>query len=133
MARKPKTTTKADASSPDQTGKNQGSAATQFKPGQSGNPNGRPKGSRSKLCEDFVSDLQTVWNETHEKTGKMRGIEALRSIAKERPTAFVAAVSQLVPKEFDLGDKTQAGFTELWRMLAKGKVPPAEPSEGDDE
>lgn len=131
MVSKPKKTGKAEAASPDQRGRKQGSVATQFKPGQSGNPNGRPKGSRSKLCENFISDLQTVWNETNQKTGKMVGIEALRTIAKERPTAFVGAVSQLVPREFDLGDKTQAGFTELWRMLAKGKIPPA-PSDGDE-
>lgn len=124
-------TAKADRLNPDPTGKKQGSAATQFKPGQSGNPNGRPKGSRNQLCEHFISDLQTVWLEADKKSGRAVGIEALRSIAKERPTAFVAAVSQLVPKEFDLGDKTQAGFTELWRMLAKGRIPPA-PSDGDE-
>ncbi len=32
---------------PDNTGKKQGSAKTQFKKGQSGNPKGRPKGSSS--------------------------------------------------------------------------------------
>jgi len=30
-------------------------------PGQSGNPKGRPKGSRNKLSEDFFRDLCEAW------------------------------------------------------------------------
>jgi hypothetical protein len=41
---------------PEPVGRLQGSALTQFKPGQSGNPNGRAKGSRNKLVEDFIAD-----------------------------------------------------------------------------
>ena len=32
-----------------------------WKPGQSGNPKGRPQGSRNKLSEDFLADLHDAW------------------------------------------------------------------------
>ena len=34
-----------------------------FKPGQSGNPRGRPKGSRHKLSERFFAELCEDWEE----------------------------------------------------------------------
>jgi hypothetical protein len=34
-----------------------------FKPGQTGNPAGRPKGSRNKLAEDFVADAYQKWQQ----------------------------------------------------------------------
>ena len=47
---------------PDDTGSKQ--SDTKFKPGQSGNPKGRPKGARSKLGEAFLNSLLADF-ETH--------------------------------------------------------------------
>ena len=62
-----------------------------YKPGQSGNPKGRPKGSRNKLSEEFFRDLCDAW----EAFGK----PALMSAALTHPLEFVRVVAQLMPKD----------------------------------
>jgi len=68
--------------------------STKFQPGQSGNPKGRPVGSRNKLSEHFVSDLQELWDE--------QGSEILRRIAEESPDKILAALVQVLPKDFQV-------------------------------
>ena len=65
-----------------------------FKPGQSGNPAGRPKGARARLSEDFLRDLHEAW-------GK-HGIAALERCASESPDVFVRTVAGLMPREATL-------------------------------
>ena len=70
-----------------------GRELTQFKPGQSGNPKGRPQGSRNKLSEQFVADLHAAW--------QLFGRPALMTTALTEPSVFVRVVASLMPKELE--------------------------------
>jgi hypothetical protein len=65
-----------------------------WKPGQSGNPKGRPKGSRDKINEAFLRDMVAAW-EKH-------GIEAIEKVAKADPTNFVKIAASLLPKDVNV-------------------------------
>jgi hypothetical protein len=62
-----------------------------WKPGQSGNPKGRPQGSRNKLSEEFFRDLCDAW--------QAFGKPALMTAAWQNPIDFVRVVAQLMPKD----------------------------------
>jgi len=50
-----------------------------WQPGQSGNPNGRPVGSRTAFSAGFLKDLAEVWSE--------EGREAMVKTAKTNPSS----------------------------------------------
>src|SRR4051794_36398427 len=64
---------------------------SKFQPGQSGNPRGRPKGSRHRLSEKFLANLSDLWDE--------EGEAALRLCLVEDPAAFCRIVASLLPKQ----------------------------------
>lgn len=62
-----------------------------WEPGQSGNPRGRPLGSRTKLSEAFLCDLYTHWQE--------HGADVLKRVSSERPDVFLRVMASVMPKE----------------------------------
>jgi Family of unknown function (DUF5681) len=62
-----------------------------FKPGQSGNPKGRPRGSRNKLAEAALRELCADF-EGH-------GMAAIVRCREERPDIYLRIVASLLPKQ----------------------------------
>ncbi len=83
----------------DKRGKNKKAMAHHWKPGQSGNPKGRPKGSRARFGEAFVSDFLADW-EKH-------GAKALEETRKNDPAAYVRAAVAILPKQLEVGGRTE--------------------------
>ena len=90
-------------------GKHRGLLAP-WRPGQSGNPRGRPKGSRSKIQESFLSDFYEAW--------QLFGPIALIRMAEGHPDKFVQVAASLLPKEVKLTEMTDDELRERIDALA---------------
>jgi hypothetical protein len=75
-----------------------------FRPGQSGNPRGRPRGSRNKLGEEFLAELYNAY--------LANGRAAIERVVEEDPAAFLRIVASLIPKEEKVETNPLAGLTE---------------------
>jgi hypothetical protein len=53
---------------------------------------GRPKGSRNKLSENFLTDFLETWT--------MHGKQALQEMATKNPAVFVRVAASLIPQHF---------------------------------
>jgi hypothetical protein len=106
------------------TGDQQGDEArrdvlTRFRPGQSGNPKGRPKGSRHKLGEDFLAAMVADFEQ--------HGPATIVKVREERPADYLKIVASILPKELnvktnaveELSDaELEAGIEILRAMIA---------------
>jgi Family of unknown function (DUF5681) len=70
-----------------------------WQPGQSGNPAGRPLGSRHKITEAIIQDISGAW-QTH-------GPQVLDRLAVEDPATFAKLAVGLVPKDVLLSINTK--------------------------
>ena len=86
---------------------------TSWRPGQSGNPRGRPAGSRDRLTSAFVSKLADDF--------EANGEQAIRDCRRDDPTAYLRLIVALAPKEVEIrADNALDTFTdaELAALLA---------------
>jgi len=106
----------SNSSKPDTTGQKVGKKDTRFKAGPewNGNAAGRPKGSRNKLTEDFLSAMA----EDFEQHGKAAIVE----VRENDPSKYLTVVAQLVPKEAELNINGNDAFVKLWELVASGTV-----------
>ena len=70
------------------------SKPTRWPPGQSGNPAGKPPGTRTAFSQGFIRDFALVWVE--------EGLEAVRKVAKKSPETFVAIAARICPNDVRL-------------------------------
>ena len=68
--------------------------ATQFKPGASPNPGGKPVGSRNSLQGDFMRELADDF--------KLHGKAAIITTRTEQPAQYLKIVASLMPKELEI-------------------------------
>ena len=85
-----------------------------FKPGQSGNPAGRPRGSRNKLAEDFLADAYQQWQQ--------HGSKALETMATSEPAKFCQMVAGLLPKDSVLQDE-RVQLSEIKLVIVDANKP----------
>lgn len=87
-----------------------------FKKGHSGNPKGRPPGSKHKLQEDFLRDFCAVWEEG--------GMKAIRHMAENDPARFVEAAIKVLPKDVNHNIRHSAADMsddELAELIRSGR------------
>jgi hypothetical protein len=94
-----------------------------WKPGRSGNPNGRPVGARQSFSNAFLRDLAEVWAE--------HGKAAVLHTAKLNPETFFAICSKLIPRDVQLTVQQHYGGideTDLAILRAIKEAIPGAPS-----
>ena len=67
---------------------------TRFKPGQSGNPKGRKKGSKNKLTKAYLTDIYEDYAE--------HGKGVIKRLREKDPGLYLRLVAQLIPKNLDV-------------------------------
>lgn len=76
-----------------------------YKPGQSGNPAGRPKGSRNKLGEEFIQKLYADFQE--------HGEAAIVKVRTEKPDAYLKVIAGILPKELKITNESDLTDEQL--------------------
>jgi uncharacterized protein DUF5681 len=84
-----------------------------WKPGQSGNPAGRPKGARSKFSEALVQAFAQDFEEN--------GAEVIKKVRSERPSEYLKIAASLVPKQMEI-EADISGLTHEERVAERERL-----------
>lgn len=76
-----------------------------FKPGQSGNPAGRPKGARQKFATAFV--------EAFAKDFERFGPAVIELVRTQDPSTYLRTACTILPKVIELDDDTKDALKDL--------------------
>lgn len=75
-----------------------------FKPGNTANLAGRPKGSRNKLGEAFVAALQDDF--------QVHGTKVIETVRIDKPDVYLKVIAQVIPKEFTFNADAFDGISD---------------------
>lgn len=75
-----------------------------FVKGQVANPAGRPKGSRNKLGEAFISALHDDF--------QSHGVKAIETVRQERPHEYLKVVASILPKQVEIKEGAFDGVSD---------------------
>lgn len=79
-----------------------------FKPGQSGNPGGKPKGARDRLTGAFLRDFI----EHYEREGK----SAFGALLEKDPGKYLTIIASLIPRQPE-SQTTELGYADIVSVI----------------
>jgi len=75
-----------------------------YKPGQSGNPAGRPKGARNALGEAFIEAMHEDFKEN--------GVAAIIAVRTEKPDQYLKVIASILPKDLNVNINQMDDLTD---------------------
>lgn len=80
-----------------------------WKKGETGNPNGRPRGLRDTITHAFLRDMEADWRES--------GKDAIAKARDKDPTGYLKVVASLLPKQIEA--EVKHSLADFLRALDK--------------